>query len=335
MKNTLIIALNVGYWVLLGLLLSVIYSATQINAPNDSYFYKFLSIMIKFVILPSFIAFYTSYFVLFHLFIKNKKRLKLFVLLAVFLFISTSISTLNVYPIVTSSEALLEVTVVSFLLNSFNIIVAFILRSFISWFKGLKEKEALNKKTVALELIILKLKLDPHFLFNTINNIDVLIESDPKKASEYIIKLSSILRFYLYKTAETLIPLADEIKYIEEYVALQKIRTSNKYFAKFSIEGNSKGKKIAPMLFIPFIENAFKHSLNKKNKDSIEIKFTILDDEIRFQCKNKIEINKKGKTIGIGNELIENRIALLYSGNYQFIKNIYNNEYMVDLKIPV
>jgi len=335
MKKILIIALNIGYWALLAILLSIVYSATQINAPNDSYFYKFLSITLKFIIIPSFIAFYTSYFFLFHLFIKKGKRLKLFILLVIFLLTSTSIAILNVYPIVESSKVLLEVGVVSFLLNGFNIIVAFILRSFISWFKDLKEKEALNKKTVALELMILKLKLDPHFLFNTINNIDVLIENDPKKASEYIIKLSSILRFYLYKTSEALIPLADEIKYIEEYVALQKIRTSNKHFVKLSVEGSTKKKEIAPMLFISFIENAFKHSINKKNEDSIEIKFTILDNEIHFQCKNKIEIYKNNEAIGIGNKLIENRLALLYSGNYQLIKNISDNEYMIDLKISV
>ncbi|WP_235295527.1 sensor histidine kinase [Portibacter lacus] len=231
---------------------------------------------------------------------------------------------------------LLEVGVVSLFLNAFNVLIGFILRSFTSWFTDIKEKEELGKKTELLELEMIKLKLDPHFLFNTINNIDVLIETDPEKASEYVFKLSSILRFYLYKASDSVINLSDELKYIHEYVELQKIRTSNLEFVNLTINGDPANKKIAPMVFIPFIENAFKHSLDKKT-NAIVINIEILHDVVHFQCKNKknLFIDEHSEAKGLGDSLIKNRLKLIYGDNYHINVNDSEKEYLVDLKIPV
>lgn len=237
------------------------------------------------------------------------------------------------HNIVGLQEAFLEVGLISFFLNGFNAFIGFVLHSFISWFTDLKEKEELGKKTQLLELEMIKLKLDPHFLFNTINNIDVLIETDSEKASEYIIKLSSILRFYLYKSSHSLINLSDELNYIKEYLELQKLRTSNKDYVQLTIQGNPAFKEIPPMLFIPFIENAFKHASNKK-RNSIEINILIEDEWVNFTCINKV--NDQGKTPkGIGNQLVEDRLQLLYGNSYDLNRTVLENRYIVNLKLPL
>jgi two-component system LytT family sensor kinase len=169
-------------------------------------------------------------------------------------------------------------------------------------------------------------------LFNTINNIDILIEKDPKTASSYLNKLSEMMRFMLYETKTETISLESEVKYIEKYVELQKIRTSNPDFVKMSIKGNANGKKIVPMLFIPFIENAFKHVSNKKTENAIEIHLEIANNKIEFECSNWYSTTV-GKTDGIGNELIQKRLNLLYPNKHvlQIVKS--QDRYTVKLTL--
>ncbi|NQY07372.1 MAG: sensor histidine kinase [Flavobacteriaceae bacterium] len=333
MKEVFKIGLHIGYWLFFTVLVAVIYTATQVNGVNGPKFEKLLVLIFGFLLLPSFISFYSSYFFIFRLYVKKTGTIKLLVFLFFSLLISSLVAIVSIYVLVDTPRVFLEVGIVSFFLNGFNAFIGFILHSFISWFKDVKEKEELNQKTKVLELEMIKLKLDPHFLFNTINNIDVLIETDTPKASEYIAKLSSILRFYLYKTSDSLISLKDELKYIHEYVELQKIRTSNKDFITINTKGNPSKKKIAPMVLIPFIENAFKHSLNKKT-DAIDIQISIQNSQIIFRCSNKInEVDSQEK--GIGNQLIEKRLKLIYGDNYSMRLNISDNNYVVNLNIPV
>ena len=333
MKKIYVIALNIGYWLLLILLLAILYIASQVNAVTGPSVFNLYILVGGYILIPSLVSFYGSYFFLFRLFVQKVGKGKLVISSISLLMISSLIALMNIYSRVGTPSVFFEVGLISFLLNSFNALVGFILRSFISWFADLKKKDELNQKTKTLELEMLKLKLDPHFLFNTINNIDVLIEEDAEKASEYIIKLSSILRFYLYKTSDSMIKLSDEIRYIEEYVDLQKIRTTNEHFVNLIIDGKSEGKEIFPMIFIPFIENAFKHSHNKKT-NTIDIQISILDDVVYFKCRNKLDrIEKEAK--GIGNKLIKNRLKLIYGNKYDLNVNISKEDYLIELKIPV
>lgn len=336
MRRIYVILLNLGYWLFFGLLLTLLYLASQINATNGPPLYNLISLVLAFVMIPSLISFYGSYFFLFRLFVKKVTRFKLWIATIALLIVSTLIAILNIYASLHSSKVLFEVGLTSMLLNSFNALTGFFLHSFSTWFSDLKEKETLTQKTKMLELEMLKLKLDPHFLFNTINNIDVLVETDSEKAADYIIKLSSILRFYLYKTSDALIQLSDEIKYIREYIDLQRIRTSNEDFVKFSILGDAGSKEIAPMIFIPFIENAFKHAQNKKAY-TIDIKLSIEGNEVHFECKNPTHptINEEEKVKGIGDDLIRSRLKLLYGEQFRLDVSNTGEDYIVDLKIPI
>ncbi len=333
MNKIYIALLNIGYWFLLFLLIVVLYIASVINSSSGPSIVDFSTLIIGYLFIPSMLSFYGSYFFLFHLYLKKASKLKLLFYSSLLLVLSSVVALIVVNNIIGSHQALWEVGLLSLFLNGFNAFIGFMMHSFVSWFTDIKEKEELGKRTQALELEMIKLKLDPHFLFNTINNIDVLIETESEKASEYIIKLASILRFYLYKSANSTISLSDELKYIQEYIDLQKIRTSNEDYVQLTIQGNSEHKEIPPMLFIPFIENAFKHTLNKKTS-RIEIKVLIENEQVRFTCINKVHAVTSIEG-GIGNRLIEDRLQLIYGNDYELNSTVSEGNYIVNLILPL
>ncbi len=216
-------------------------------------------------------------------------------------------------------------------------VFGFLFSAFIEWIKDRKIKAELEKDKIASQLELLKSQINPHFLFNSLNNIDVLIEDDSQKASEYLKKLSEILRFMLYESNTDKIPLIEEIEYIEKYIDLQKIRTSNDNFVKFEIYGNANDKFIAPMIFIHFIENAFKHSTNKKIENAINIRFDISENQISFFCKNHNNtLNETSpNNNGLGIKLIKQKLDLIYKKDYTLDVKKENNWYIVNLEIQL
>jgi LytS/YehU family sensor histidine kinase len=232
----------------------------------------------------------------------------------------------------TAFSVILVITFISLICG----VVALILKGFITWFNEIKLKELLREKNYEMEMALIKSKLDPHLLFNTINNIDALILKDAVAASDYLNKLSDIMRFMLYETKADKIFLSKEIEYIDKYIALQKIRTANENYVHFAVTGLIGSKLIAPMVFIPFIENAFKHTNNKKLENAITINIFIEDETIKLVCENKFD--SKGKVqqfgSGLGNELIQKRLNLLYPEKHTLQVDKTNELYSVNLTIP-
>lgn len=213
----------------------------------------------------------------------------------------------------------------------------FLFKTFMEWINDRKIKAELEKDKMASQLELLKSQINPHFLFNSLNNIDVLIQDEPQRASEYLKKLSEILRFMLYESNTDKIPLTEEIEYIRKYVDLQKIRTSNGKFVKFEVSGNASGKSVAPMIFIHFIENAFKYSTNKKIENAVSIKFDIYENHVLFICKNYYkktnDINHDNN--GLGAQLIKQKLDLLYKTAYDLTVKEEDNLYIVSLEIKL
>lgn len=143
------------------------------------------------------------------------------------------------------------------------------------------------------------------------------------------------MRFMLYETKAEKIPLKQELSYIEKYIDLQKIRTSNPSYINYSAQGDSDNLMIAPMLFIPFIENAFKHAENKKTDNAINIKISAEKDTITFECENAYSTDTQTKLghSGLGNELIQKRLMLLYPNKHTLNVTDENNTYKVKLTI--
>lgn len=204
------------------------------------------------------------------------------------------------------------------------------------WYRNQQLKNELETKNRVSELALLRTQLNPHFLFNTLNNIDALITSDQAKASDAVIKLSEIMRFTLYDTKNERVSLDKEINYLENYISLQQLRLKNKYFVKFDKSIDCKGKVIAPMLFIPFVENAFKHGLKNIVAPGIEIELSCENNVIKFEVINRysvIEEHNKDATSGIGLANTQKRLELLYPGKYNLEIRKSAGIYKVNLDI--
>lgn len=223
------------------------------------------------------------------------------------------------------------------LLALFDGILGSAVKGIFLWIDSLAERKILEKRNLMSKnaLLMLQAQINPHFLFNSLNNIDILIEETPKIASEYLKKLSDILRYVLYETKEDETELAKEIIQIQSYIDLQKIRTNNPKYVNFKITGELKDQKIAPMIFIPFIENAFKHSKNKTIDNAIDIEFEINDTMVKMVCKNYYEPNQLEviKNEGLGNETIKQRLNLLYPKKHNLVIEKTEHWFNVTLSI--
>jgi two-component system LytT family sensor kinase len=227
-----------------------------------------------------------------------------------------------------------------FLFSAYLVQLPFILLAIASgylkrWINATKTIGLLEKQTIKTELELLKSQINPHFLFNTINNIDTLILKDPPLASQYLNELADLLRFMLYGVKTEKISLSKEIAYIEKYVQLQKIRSVNSNFVILTVNGTVGNQQIAPLLFIPLIENAFKHVPDKLTDGSIKIDFEISSSWILFTCRNKWKQTelKTAHDDGLGLNIISQRLTLLYKNRYQMEIKKDHDYYEVTLKL--
>lgn len=217
-----------------------------------------------------------------------------------------------------------------------NFIIGSVLRGFIQSFREIELREELHRRTTEVELELVKAHLQPHFLFNTINNIDSMLVKDPQRASDYLNKLSDILRYSLFESNSASVAVDAEIDYLKRYLDLQAIRTHIKDFASMTVTGNRQGKYVAPFVFMPFVENAFKHTAKVAQSGAIVITIHIEGDEVIFRCDNAIGPATSPQSTeagGMGNELIRKRLALIYGAQHTLSLQQTESRYHVELKI--
>lgn len=211
------------------------------------------------------------------------------------------------------------------------------IRVFQSWIKDQKRRQELEKQNLNSELALLRSQINPHFLFNTLNNIDSLVFIDQTKASDAILKLSGIMRYMLYEANTEIVPLEREIDYIMSMVALLRLRLKNPGFIEFEVRGNPAGKQIPPMLLVPFIENAYKHGKKSGKSPGIKFLLDIGDNDIRFESWNTYDVqnkHNKDKVGGIGLNNVQRRLKLLYDKQHEFEYERKNGQFHVRLHIP-
>ncbi len=352
MKRSFIVLLHIGFWVcyfaLIVIMLNV-YSRAIVNSADQTgrILNAFYSVML-FAFFPSFISYWLYYFILFPKYLQQKKIF----LSILFGFLISAVASVVGYIILrffietgriidmdeggkygrsTAGRAILVMTFIGAICGS----VAAVIKGFITWFNEIKLKEMLREKNHEMEMALIKSQLDPHLLFNTINNIDTLILKDAVAASEYLNKLSDIIRFVLYETSTNKILLSQEIEYIKKYIDLQKIRTANETYVQFTVTGAIGNQVIAPMVFIPFIENAFKHTNNKKLENAITISIHVKEETIQLICENRYDSKSaKQPTGGLGNELVQKRLDLIYKGKHTLEVHKTDELYSVNLIVP-
>ena len=207
------------------------------------------------------------------------------------------------------------------------------------WAFHQREKQELQKRSLESELNFLKSQINPHFLFNTLNNLYALTLKKSDNAPEIVLKLSEMMRYMLYECNEKRVPLWKEINYLKNYLDLEKIRQGSHVEIEFQQEGEVENQKIAPLLFIPFVENCFKHGLkNEIGEGYVRLKLNVNKDNIAFTIANSKSTvlpsqanNRKSGGIGLIN--VKKRLKLHYGAEYNLEIYDYPNEYRIDLKI--
>ncbi len=204
------------------------------------------------------------------------------------------------------------------------------------WLQSQQDKANLEIQNRKSELALLRNQVNPHFLFNTLNNIDALIRKDQDKASDTIVKLSEIMRYFIYETDSDKVPLEKEIDYLDSFIELQRIRHKDPGFIRFQVSGSTSNIQIAPMLFIPFVENAFKHGTKGRKMPAITVDIRIQPDKMRFEVVNCIDSSPdqvKDASKGIGLVNIKRRLDLIYPEKYALSIEQTGEQHKVILEI--
>lgn len=195
-----------------------------------------------------------------------------------------------------------------------------------------KTKEIENEK-LATELSFLKSQINPHFLFNTLNNIYSLALVKSEATADAVFKLSSIMRYVLSETKHDSVALDKEILFIKHYIELQKVRLTDKVTIDFVIEGKTEGKQIAPLILIPFVENAFKYGVSTKETSKLLFEIKVKENDIYFTSKNNIVSHDKGNddNTGIGLKNTKRRLELVYGQKHKLSVTEENSQFIVNL----
>ena len=206
------------------------------------------------------------------------------------------------------------------------------------WLNEERLRKDAEKEQLKTNLALLRHQVSPHFFMNTLNNIHSLIEIDSEKAQDAVARLSTLMRYLLYDSAQSTIELKKEIEFINSFISLMQLRHSDEVEVTVVIPEQVPDTKIPPMLFISLLENAFKHGVSYPQKSYIyfELQFssTFLTCIIK-NSKHKIAANYQGEYSGIGLDNIKDSLKLLYEDNFQLNIQDKESEFEVDLKIPI
>ncbi len=208
------------------------------------------------------------------------------------------------------------------------------------WQRHQRDRKDLETQRMQSEIKFLKSQINPHFLFNTLNSLYALTLKKSDKAPEIVIKLSEMMRYMLYECNERRVPLQKEVNYIENYLAMEKLRQSGQADIQFKVEGQITDQTIAPLIFIPFLENSFKHGLNHQISDGyVHVVMKVLDEKLLLRILNS-KPNHSTKSLekhngGIGLANVRRRLSLLYPNQYKLDIEDSEKEHIVELSLDL
>lgn len=318
--------IHIVLWMLFGLLV-----ALQLS--QDTAYWLALTVD---VLLTSLYVFYSHFFLLTRQLGKRTKgayylRLAGILLTGPFLYLLLHYKNLDTFDLFSEY----------YLVSLFSVVVPFL---FLSWLARVTEnlvlntirKEQLEKQAVEAELYYLKSQINPHFLFNTLNNIHTLVYKQAPAAPEAVLRLSSLMRYMIYESNAHTVPLSREMNYLQDYIGLQQLRYKKAPVVDLEIAGDAAACFIAPLLFIHFLENAYKHSPARLEPGDIQVKVEIKENTLTFSSRNPV-VAKPGNALdepgGIGLPNIRKRLQLLYPGTHTLEISCADHWHGVMLKI--
>ncbi len=272
----------------------------------------------------------------------GKYLLQVFLLILVFSPIYTLVFYWNLqrfeslHEVVTYADAMKQ----GILNSAAFIFISTILKLAKAWFSQKATTRELEKQNLTTELNFLKSQVNPHFLFNTLNNLYALTLQKSDTAPEVVLQLSDLLRYMLYDCNEQRVPLEKEVHYIKNYIALEKLRQGEHVNIDVQLPDETKDVHIAPLLFVPFLENAFKHGMNINNA-FVKVQMELKEQQLFFRVDNSVgkkpnlPIDQKKKSGGIGLENVKRRLALMYPKKHNLRIKSGAEQHTVLLKIEL
>lgn len=215
--------------------------------------------------------------------------------------------------------------------------VAVAVRMTRQWYTTEGERRLLEAEGLRSELSFLKLQLSPHFLFNTLNNITVLIDEDSVRAKESVLHLSKLLRALLYEAAQDTIPVQSELRFLESYIELMRLRFGPELDFQLQVDLADKHGRMAPLLLMPLVENAFKHGIDAGTASRVHIQITTRDGMLHYSSENthrpKCSRDKSGSGVGLVN--LRKRLHLLYQDRHTYTTEVVNDTYYTRLSLAL
>lgn len=218
--------------------------------------------------------------------------------------------------------------------GAISLLPSYIIWSIVNSMNLEKDKKELILEKEQAELQFLKTQINPHFLFNTLNNIYALVYHNSEKALPAILKLSELMRYVARDSnGEEVVPLQQEINYIESFIELESLRIKPKAEIDYQVEGNTDNIKIAPLLLIHFVENGFKHGVVNDPQYPFQIHITIADQQIHIHTENLKNHSQKPDGKGIGTQNLKRRLELIYPNKHQLEIIDNKDNYICNLTI--
>ena len=228
-----------------------------------------------------------------------------------------------------------------FLGNVLVTLLSTVMRVIMDWWRYQNEKQVLLTQTMQSELRFLKSQINPHFLFNTLNNLYALTLQKSDKAPNIVLKLSEIMRYMLYECNERKVLLTKEIQYIHNYLDLERLRQPKEADISFVTEGHISDQMVAPLLFVPFLENSFKHGLNHYVRDGgfVRLRLSVSGDDLEFFIENSkaeaLPSLNHPRSGGIGLVNLRSRLEILYPEDHDLEVSDEPHRYAVTLRLKM
>ncbi|HTJ15030.1 MAG TPA: histidine kinase [Dinghuibacter sp.] len=199
-----------------------------------------------------------------------------------------------------------------------------------------RQVHELQKQQLRLELEYLKAQMNPHFLFNTLNNIYSLAQEQSGQTAPLVARLSELMRYVLYDSEAERVPLSSEVGFIRNYMDIESVRYPDRIDVRFDWQGESQGVQIEPLLLIPFVENAFKHGIREElAKGFVEVISLLSDGELTFEVRNSKPANRAPTTGGLGLRNVRKRLDLLYPGKHRLVVSDTPDGFAVSLTLQL
>lgn len=290
----------------------------------------------------SLIVFYTNYFLVLPLYFKTKRFSRLWVawvlVLAFGILLRYTLEEVLFLELFGRHNYAFSTTVSYYIFDNFyfigiHIVISTIFWTVDYWIKTEQEKNLLQKEKFEAEISMLRNQVNPHFLFNTLNNIYSLTYKKSDKAPESILRLSELMRYMLTESNTDKVLLIQELDYIRNFIALQRLRYTNPDIVTLSIKTDNDNYKIAPLLLIPFIENGFKHGDVTNKIIPLQVTITAVNNKLLLKVTNAKSTDNKDENNGIGLQNVKRRLDLLYPSGYTLDIKDTAEEYSCHLTI--